>query len=132
MEKGEMTEITPEQLAKLPAWARSHIANLQRERIDAVRALNDYCDDQTESPFRYWDFLSLGDGKNKEPTHRTKYIQTHKMEVVHGDVLLRILIREDQPEIDLQWTADKGLTTDLALIPKSFCGAVIKTKENMR
>ena len=32
---------TPDKIAKLPKWARDHIAQLERERHDAVRELRD-------------------------------------------------------------------------------------------
>jgi hypothetical protein len=35
------------QFEKLPKWAEEHIKTIQRERDNAVRALNDYVNSQT-------------------------------------------------------------------------------------
>lgn len=123
---------TPEQLQKLPKWAQEHIEDMERQRLAAVHALNDYVDDQTESPFRYWDYICTGEQQG--PPCRAKFIQTRKIEVHWAGVELAVLIRPSEKEIDLQWCSSNDLTTDtdLALIPKSFNSAVIKAKEHMR
>ena len=40
-----------EKIEKLSKWAQEHIRTLKYERDTAVRALNNYVDGQTESPF---------------------------------------------------------------------------------
>lgn len=130
-----MSTPTLEQIAKLPKWAQKHITALERERFISVRALNEYCDSQTESPFRYWDFICTGEGNERSNQEiKTRFIQTNKIEVHWAGLELTVLIRPDVKEIDIQWCAGEGQgrITEIAFIPKSFCSAVLKTKENMR
>ena len=47
-------QVTGQMLLKLPAWAQEHIKELERERDIAIRALNDYVDNQTESAIFYF------------------------------------------------------------------------------
>ena len=123
---------TPEQIARLPKWAQEYLKQLESDRLSAVRSLNEYVDDQAESPFRYWDYVNTGE-EGRAPSHKTKFIQTNKMEVHWAGIELRVLIRPGQNEIDLQWSkADGSRIEEIAFIPKSFGSAVLKAKENMR
>lgn len=124
---------TPEQIAKLPKWAQEHIADIERHRFVSVRALNEYQNSQTESPFRYWDFICTGEGNKNNSEIKTRFIQTNKMEVHYAGIELTILVRPNHPEINLQWSRSEGSKiTDTAFIPTSFGSAKLKTKENMR
>lgn len=119
-------------ISKLPKWAQEHIKRLDSERFVAVRALNEYLDDQTESPFRYWDYICLGEGEARSPTLTTRFVQTRKMEVRWAGVELTVLIRPDQKELDLQWCAMGGGIREIAMVPTSFGSVRLKAKENMR
>ncbi len=69
---------TQEQIDKLPKWARNHIKYLGMERDAAVRALNEYIDEQTKSAFSVTD--NICSGEEKGPSRKVRYIQTYKME----------------------------------------------------
>lgn len=127
-----MSTPTAEQIAHLPKWAQDHIAKLERERSVSVRALNEYLDNQTESPFRYWDLIGTGEKFGGGPSSKTHFVQTNKMEVHWAGIELAILIREKQQELDLQWCASAGRITEVALIPQSFQSVRLKARENMR
>lgn len=124
----DVNEIPAEQIQKLPKWAQAHFRQLEAQRNIAVRALNAYLDTQSESPFRYWEYLGIGGA----PSYKTKFIQTDKIEVHWAGVELTVLIRRDVQELDLQWCKAQDRIGEVAFIPKSLCAAVIKTKENMR
>lgn len=126
-----MNAPTPEQIAKLPRWAQEELKNSESRRFVAVRALNAYLDAQTESPFRYWDYIHTGE-EGRAPSSKTKFIQTNKIECHWAGVELTVLIRPDRNEIDIQWCAADGRVSEMAFIPKSFGSAVLKAKENMR
>lgn len=48
-------EATPERMAKLPVWARNHIADLVRERDEATRQYLEQFDSQTPTRVTYGD-----------------------------------------------------------------------------
>lgn len=107
-------------IKKLPKWAQEHIADLQRQRDIVVRTLEQYHDDQTESPFFTDDMICDGvDGRR--PSLRRRYIQAHCIEVSHCGVLLRILLRDKS--IDLSWGHDDRVIGDVMFQPSSFQAA---------
>lgn len=120
---------TPEQISKLPRWAQEHIADIEQQRFVAIRALNEYQDSQTESPFRCRDFECTGEGKEQL---KTRFVQTNKMEVHWAGVELTVLIRPNVQEIYLQWCATDDRIREIAFIPMAFGSARLKAKENMR
>lgn len=113
---------------KLPKKVREYINDIERERTAAINALNEYIDDQTESPFSYSDFLCTGEDEGS-PVFKIKYIQTHKMEIKHAGIDLSILLREDI--IELQWSSLNHGMRHIALIPSSFQSAHLVSKDNM-
>ena len=117
-----------EKIKKLPKWAQEHIKELTMRRESAVRQLNEYCDDQTESPFRTEDFVCTGEGQG--PSLKKRYIQAHHMVVSHSDVHLDIYLRDDT--IQLQWSAENRGLKDVAMIPESFQCVRLVSHENMR
>lgn len=122
-----MTKPTPEQIAKLPQWARAHIANLSREREMAVRRLDEMTDNQTKSPFRKQEL----DCTETPPVSRTVYFQARSsMEVEHAGVELRITLRENH--IDLQWSRAGHMSGSICSQPSSHQAIALFTKENMR
>jgi hypothetical protein len=124
--------MTDPRIEKLPAWAREHIKDLQRQRDLAVRSLNEYCDTQTPSPFFTSDMESTGEQKG--PTIRKRYIQAYKIIVEHEGVSLKVMVRPgDSKKIELQWGVAEGrITEDIAFVPCSFQAADLIAKENMR
>ena len=115
-----------EKAYKLPVWAQEEIRNLERERDNAIKALNDALNHQTESPIFYWDYVSTGE--NQGPTQKTFYIQTRRIEINHAGVEVSILLRDDH--IYISWGGHNR--KDAAFIPSSYQAAHIVSKENMR
>ena len=124
-----------EKIEKLSKWAQEHIRTLKYERDTAVRALNNYVDGQTESPFYYDDVLSLGERRTEKgiggPTFKRVYVQAHMLEVKYAGVHLSVLLRDNE-QIDLQWHDSGDLMREVALIPESFQKARLKAQEHMR
>ena len=123
---------TPEQLAKLPRWAQDHIKDITRERDVAVRALNEYCDDQTPSPF-YVD-EAVCTGEQRGPSIKRRYIQAHTIKVNWAGVELVIDANgygNRNNEIGLQWSSTNHIR-EVAMIPQRFQSITLKTQENLR
>lgn len=116
--------------AKLPVWAQDYIRKIEREREVAVKALNDYTDESTPSPF-YVDELE-STGEQAGPSIKRRYIQTHKIAVEWKGVLLEVYLRPDEYGIQLGWSDTGRELKHVALVPESFNGAQLITKQNMR
>jgi hypothetical protein len=114
-------------IEKLPKWAQEIIRDLTRQRETAIRALNEYIDNQTPSPIYVEEMECTGEGIG--PSYKKRYIQSRKISVSHSGVDLVILLRDDY--IDLQWGSEK-LNRDAAFIPSSYQSARLVSKENMR
>jgi len=116
-----------QRIVKLPKWAQEEFERVVRERDTAVKALNNYCDKQTKSPFYYNDFLCV----DQPPKKYTAYVQTHTMKVEHKGVCLEIIPSDDG--IILQWGGDKHYyVKDVALVPKAYQRVELIAKDNMR
>lgn len=115
-------------ISKLPKWVQRHIKNLERQREVAVKALNDYCDDQTKSPFSIEDNVCTGEEKG--PTNKVRYIQTHKISVENEGVYLEVMIWDRA--IDLSWSSERSWTGEVACIPYSYQQIHLVSKDNMR
>ena len=115
-----------EKIKKLPKWAQEHINQIERERENSVRSLNEYIDNQTESPFSVSDLLC----EDKGVSFKKRYIQAYKMDVNHAGIHFQIITRDD--ELDISWGTNDNSMNEVAFIPTSFQKAKIKTKENMR
>jgi hypothetical protein len=76
---------TPEQIAKLPAWARETIKTLQRERDVAVRTLNEFRDNDTPSPF--WYDASVSTGEERGPSYKRRFVQTGQLHVEYSGAI---------------------------------------------
>lgn len=104
-------------IPNLPKWAQQHIKTIEQQRDAAVRALEEFCDNDTPSAFFVEDYVC--DGESKGPTTRRHYIQTRSIEVAHAGVGLRVLLRGDS--IELSWdTEGRRLADDVIFQPKSF------------
>ncbi|HDY68749.1 MAG TPA: hypothetical protein ENH85_13290 [Candidatus Scalindua sp.] len=112
---------------KLPKWAQSYIKDIERERETAIRALNEYIDNQTKSSF-YIDEMECT-GEDQGPSVKRRYIQTHKITVVHEKVELNIMLRKR--EIDLNWGGLNHSCEDVAFIPSTYQSARLVSKDNM-
>ena len=123
------TSPTPEQIAKLPVWARAHIKNITREREVALKALNRYVDDQTTAPF-YIDEMECT-GEQQGPSFKRRYVQTSKMAVEFKGVELTIYLREREG-IELQWSTPHRGGGNIAFVPTSFQAATLVPRDMMR
>lgn len=122
------TQLDDAQKARLSKKVQEYIKDIEQERFIAIRALNEYIDGQTPSPFYIEDALSTGETQG--PTFKRVYIQTHKMTIEHQGVYLTILLRDDH--IDMQWSTPEHRTGDVALIPTSYQSAKLVSKKYMR
>jgi hypothetical protein len=114
---------------KLPKKVQEYIITIERERESAIKALNEYLDNQTKSPFSYNDFLCTGEEETGGPTYKTKYVQTHKMEIEHCGVILSVMLRDKT--IDMKWESSNHGLREVAFIPSCFQGARLVSKDNM-
>jgi hypothetical protein len=131
-----MTKPTDEQIAKLPAWAREHINSLSRQREQAVKTLNEFCDTQTPTQFYIED--NPYTGENHGQAHKRHYIKAYSINVQWRNVWLRIAANDFGnlgEGIHLQWGGgdDKQYSTEeVAFIPDSHQSARIVHKDDMR
>lgn len=124
---------TPEQLAKLPKWAQEHIEIIERERFVAVRALNEFSDTQTQSPFYHEKFTCPGEENG--PSNKRVYIDAHTIVAEYHGIHLEIqcaTFSEEKKGIQIQWSSTKRGTGNIALVPESYQSARLLTKEDMR
>jgi hypothetical protein len=120
---------TPEQIAKLPKWAQELIANLDRRVVLSERALREHMDSQTPSEFFIDDYLCIGGGS---PVATRRYVQTHKISVAKDGVRADILLRMDEPGIEISWGDEKRTCREVAMVPTSFQKIKLVTKEHIR
>ena len=118
-----------EKIEKLPKWTQEYIRQIERERNTAIRALNEYCNTQTPSPFVIEEMESTGERTG--PSLKTRYVQKHKISVIHGSVRLNVTLIDDTA-IDLGWEDEHRGLREVAFIPNSFQQARLVAKENMR
>jgi hypothetical protein len=117
-------------IKKLPKWAQKEFEKLERERFVAVRALREYTDNQTPSAFFIDEYESTGDSEGARPASYTRYIQTHRITVLHEGVRLSVYLRDRF--IDLQWEDSRRTMTEIACVPESYQKMRLVSKENMR
>jgi hypothetical protein len=77
---------------KLPKWAQKYIEDIERERDVAVRALNEFQDADTPSP--YWVDEYVCTGEQQGPSNKRRYIQGHRMTVQVGKGEIDFFLRE--------------------------------------
>jgi hypothetical protein len=121
-------------VSKLPKWAQEKIADLEREKESAIKALKRYLDDQTESPIYVPDHLCLGDG-GCGPSHVVRYIQGNKIAVKFGGVELDMLLSEagNQRDCGIHLTFNAlSSYSPIALLPRASNSISLVAKENMR
>ena len=123
---------TGEQIAKLPKWAQEYIADISRERYVAVRALNEYCDDSTPSPFSVEELLCVGNGAG--PSSKLRYIQAHTIDVRWRGVRLSVSAHNYSNTgtgIRLRWRTDDRAEREVAMIPESYQCVRLVAKEEL-
>lgn len=122
---------TPDQIAKLPKWARDHIDNLVRQRTVAVRSLNDFCDASTPSPFKINE--SVCTGEERGPSNKTSYVQAHTIVVEWKGVELTVSAHDygNGSGIKLSWSTIGHTMREVAFVPESYQSARLVAKEFM-
>ena len=120
-------------IAKLPKWAQDHIADLQRQRDTAVKALRDWTDTQTEQPISVDEMECIQAGG---PVCMTRYIEGHRLTIKWMGIELSVLLQTDgsmsDNSIDLKWTSEARHSGHVAMIPTSFQSVSLIAKENLR
>lgn len=127
------TEALP--INKLPRWAQRHIEELQRQRDEAVRELNEWVDHQTPSPIFINEYVGIGEQRG--PSEKRRYIQGRGLSIEWQGVSLDILLAKDDSQrddgIEIRWGGERRLSGSMvAMIPKSFQMVSLVAKENMR
>ena len=120
---------TPEQMAKLPKWAQEHINDLARRVEMAERILQQYKDNQTPSEFFYDDYQCIGLGT---PQHARRYVQTYKMTVARDGIQADILLRQDDPGIEISFSFVERVTTHVPVVMSGFNQIRIIPKDKLR
>ncbi len=125
--------ITPERLAKLPAWVIEHIADLERARESAVHVLKGFTNAQAKSDFFVDEYAS--DKVTGGPSTYRRYIQTTQMVVEAHGVRLRISTKygsTNDNSITLQWEDVNRRADEIAAVPFSFQMIRLIAKDKMR
>lgn len=133
--KPSVYTLTPEQLSKLPKYAQDAFRNLERERATAVEALNEWKDDQTESPIMIDDHVSTGEERGS--TFYKRYVQARAIRIKWHGVELNVRLTNDGPQyenaIALTWNQnDGGSLGHVALIPTARQSAILIHPRFMR
>ncbi len=114
---------------KQPKWVQEYIEKIERAKETAIRTLNEFVDNQTESQFSYDDMVCLNEN-NDGPSVKEKFVQTYKMKIVNHGVELNVMIRDKS--IELSWGTPNYGSGEVAFIPLSFQQAKIVSNEHMR
>lgn len=129
-----MNQPTKEQIGKLPKWAQDYIKSIEQQRFVAVRALDEFVDNQTPSPFYFEDNSCTGEQSG--PTNRRVYVQAHCIKVEWRGVHLSVSANDYGncgEGIRLQWEASgRHGGRDAAFIPSSYQNARLVSKEDMQ
>lgn len=116
-------------LNKLPKWAQEEFARVKHERDTVVRALREYCDNQTVSNFYIDEYKCTGEKVPGSTVYR-RYIQTNKISVYTDGVYLDVIIIDRG--ILIQWGKDEFRTGEVAFIPQSYQSAELVSQDSMR
>ena len=121
-----------EKIEKLPKWAQEHITKLDMQRDEAIKALNESVDTQTESSFYHEEMLNTGERIG--PTIKKFYIQAHKMTVFYAGICIGITcIDDDYIRLSYEEDFGKGHSFSHAVMtPVSFQQLEFRTVKNCR
>jgi hypothetical protein len=92
-------------IAKLPAWARKHIATLQRERDAAIKQYQSFVAAQPESPFYHRTLSPIASGRLPD----THYLQTYTVGCRRRDLTVELTIRVEEPGIQVRFDSRLGV-----------------------
>lgn len=121
---------TQEQLDGLPKWARQHISDLEGQRDTAQRALKDFCDSGTPSPFYHEEHIHTDEG----PKFVRRYVQANTITALWRGVELAVHAHDyghNGKGIKLQWSSENKGNREIAMIPLSYQYARLVAKEDM-
>lgn len=124
-----------EKIAKLPVWAQEHIKDLNHQRDAAIRALNKFTDEQTESPFSFQEHPCTGEGGVRGPVYKQKFVQAHSIDVDWQGVHLTVGAHDygnSDSGIKLQWTGARRSIEEVAMIPDAFQSVRLVLPKNLR
>jgi len=114
-----MFDVTKFDITKLPRWAQERIRILERERAEAIGALNRFMNSQTVTPIFYEDFVNTGE-KNG-PISQRRYMQTNRVTFRLGKEEIEVTLRNGGLEVSAGWN-------ELHIVPQA--SNVIKIEEN--
>jgi len=98
-------------LERLPKWAQDHINNLSSALKVSEKALKDYTDSTTPSPFEVLDIVCL-----TKTTPVRRYVQASSMIVRAGGVRVDVYPQDDG--INILFEGDRKVD-DVALVPQA-------------
>lgn len=104
-----------EKIAKLlPRWAQLHIEDLQRQRDEAVRTLENFTQEQKPQHFYMESTVCIKQGS---PTTLRRYIHGHWLRYEHRGLDFTIIEYEDH--VSFQYGQVRGLR-DILMQPSSY------------
>jgi hypothetical protein len=117
-----MNKPTPEQLARLPKWASSHIAHLTRTCTNLQNSIDAAVDSQTPSPIWVDEMVHNMD----DPVvFKKRFVQSDSVCFLHKGVHLTVCLIENS--ITLSWNAETNHGCyPLCFVPTSFQQARIQ------
>lgn len=116
---------------KLPKWAQERIRELERQRDEALKALNQWKDDQ--KPSKFSSTFPLCTGEAQGPTFKEVFFHpcADGITVRHSGIELMVSAFEDEG-IHLRWSAQNTACGEVAFIPTSFQNACMKHPSKLR
>ena len=121
-------------LGKLPTWAQAYIAELERERNEAVRTLREHTDRQTPSAFWMESIACTGEKERGQSFHR-QYFDTHRVVCCHRGVELVIQVSDGDPQhypgIELTISDPSRMMNPVCVWPCSNGKIVLMAKRDM-
>lgn len=111
-------------ISKLPKWAQEQMMDLERQRREAVLALEDFTSKNDTGPVRCR--LMVSDGESRGPTHREVRFDARWVEIEHAGVDLSLTLAGD--EIRVAYSTTKSPSGCVYLKPTSFQQFSLKNK----
>lgn len=116
---------TDAQIKKLPVWAQAHIKMLDRQRDAAVKALNHFTDDQTESNVWIQEYPSTGEEGKPGPIFKKRYLQTKRVYFKLPRVEMELEVFLNEPDHRVEFRSPRGYpyiepsgANSFALVPR--------------
>ena len=119
-----MSRPTSEQIVKLPKWAQEHIRDLERQRMAAVEALEDFTAKNDTGPVCCR--LMVSDGASRGPSSRQVRFDARWVEIDHAGVHVDLTLAEG--EVRVAYTLSARAAGCVYLQPTSFQQFKLKSK----